>query len=106
MYARGMSIRDIENHLENLYGIDNSPELISRITDKIIPIITEWKNRPLSAIYAIAFMDAIYYKVRQGRKATTKAAYTAIGVDLGYKGCAWHMDRRKRISQVLAICYY
>jgi putative transposase len=82
MYARGMSTRDIEAHLENLYGIDASPELISRITDKIIPMITEWQNRPLSAIYAIVFMDAIHYKVRQDGKATTKAAYTAIGVDL------------------------
>ena len=77
-----MTTRDIEAHLENLYGIDASPELISRITDKIIPMITEWQNRPLSAIYAIVFMDAIHYKVRQDGKATTKAAYTAIGVDL------------------------
>jgi len=82
MYARGMSTRDIEKHLENIYGIDASPELISRITDKIIPLVNDWQNRPLSPIYAIVFMDAIHYKVRQDGKATTKAAYTAIGVDL------------------------
>ncbi len=82
MYAKGMTTRDIEKHLENLYAIDASPELISRITDRIIPMITEWQNRPLSTIYAIVFMDAIHYKVRQDGRVITKAAYTAIGVDL------------------------
>jgi len=82
MYAKGMSTRDIEKHLENLYAIDASPELISRITDRIIPMISEWQNRPLSPIYAIVFMDAIHYKVRQDGRVITKAAYTAIGVDL------------------------
>ena len=82
MYAKGMSTRDMEKHIESLYGMDVSPELISRITDRIIPMITEWQNRPLSAIYAIVFMDAIHYKVRQDGRVITKAAYTAIGVDL------------------------
>lgn len=82
MYAKGMSTRDIERHIESLYGIDTSPELISRITDRIIPMINEWQVRPLSAIYAIVFMDAIHYKVRQDGRVITKAAYTAIGVDL------------------------
>ena len=82
MYAKGMSTRDIERHIESLYGIDTSPELISRITDRIIPMINEWQVRPLSAIYALVFMDAIHYKVRQDGRVITKAAYTAIGVDL------------------------
>ena len=82
MYAKGMSTRDMEKHLESLYGMDVSPELISRITDRIIPMINEWQSRPLSAIYAIVFMDAIHYKVRQDGRVITKAAYTAIGVDL------------------------
>lgn len=82
MYAKGMTTRDIERHLESLYGIDASPELISRITDRIIPLISEWQSRPLSPIYAIVFMDAIHYKVRQDGRVITKAAYTAIGVDL------------------------
>ena len=82
IYAKGMSTRDIEKHLENLYGVDAYPELISRITDRIIPLITELQNRPLSAIYAIVFMNAIHYKVRQDGRVITKAAYTAIGVDL------------------------
>jgi putative transposase len=82
MYAKGMSTRDMEKHLEGLYGMDVSPELISRITDRIIPMINEWQSRPLSPIYAIVFMDAIHYKVRQDGRVITKAAYTAIGVDL------------------------
>jgi putative transposase len=82
MYAKGMSTRDIEAHLESLYGVGASPELISRITDRVIPLITEWQNRPLQAIYAIVFMDAIHYRVRQDGRVITKAAYTAIGVDL------------------------
>lgn len=82
MYARGMTTRDIKTHLENIYGVDASPELISRITDKILPLVTEWQTRPLSSIYAILFMDAIHYKVRYEGRVVTKAAYTAIGVDL------------------------
>lgn len=82
MYARGMTTRDIQSHLENIYGVDASPELISRITDKILPLVTEWQNRPLSSIYAILFMDAIHYKVRSEGRVISKAAYTAIGVDL------------------------
>lgn len=82
MYARGMTTRDIQSHLENIYGVDASPELISRITDKILPLVTEWQNRPLSSIYAILFMDAIHYKVRYEGRVVSKAAYTAIGVDL------------------------
>ncbi|OFW64311.1 MAG: transposase [Actinobacteria bacterium RBG_19FT_COMBO_36_27] len=82
MYARGMTTRDIEAHLENIYGVDASPELISKITDKITPLVTEWQNRPLASLYAILFMDAIHYKVRSEGRVITKAAYTAIGVDL------------------------
>ena len=60
MYAKGMTTRDIEKHLESLYGIDASPELISRITDKILPLVTEWQNRPLEEVYGVVFMDAIH----------------------------------------------
>jgi len=68
MYGKGMTTRDIEKHLESLYGIDASPELISRITDKILPLVTEWQNRPLEEVYGVVFMYAIHYKVRsEGR---------------------------------------
>ena len=82
MYAKGMTTRDIEAHPESLYGIDASPELISRITDKILPLVTEWQNRPLEEIYAIVFMDAIHYKVRSEGRIVSKAAYTVMGVNL------------------------
>jgi len=82
MYAKGMTTRDIEKHLESIYGIDASPELISRITDKILPLVTEWQARPLEEVYGIVFMDAIHYKVRSEGRILNKAAYTAIGVNL------------------------
>jgi putative transposase len=82
MYAKGMTVRDIKTHLSDLYGIDSSPELISRITDKILPLVTEWQTRPLEEIYAVVFMDAIHYKVRSEGRVVSKAAYTIIGVNL------------------------
>jgi len=82
MYAKGMTTRDIEKHLESLYGIDASPELISRITDKILPLVTEWQSRPLEEVYGIVFMDAIHYKVRSEGRILNKAAYTVMGVSL------------------------
>jgi len=82
MYGKGMTTRDIEKHLESIYGIDASPELISRITDKILPLVTEWQARPLEEVYGIVFMDAIHYKVRSEGRILNKAEYTAIGVNL------------------------
>lgn len=82
MYAKGMTVRDIQNHLSEIYGIDASPTLISNITDKIIPMITEWQNRPLLPIYAVVFLDAIHYKVRQNSQIVGKAAYMVVGIDL------------------------
>ena len=82
MYGKGMTVRDIKTHLSDLYGIDSSPELISRITDKILPLISEWQTRPLEEIYAVVFMDAIHYKVRSEGRVQNKAAYTIIGVNL------------------------
>jgi transposase-like protein len=86
MYAKGMTTTDIEKHLESIYGIDATPDLISRITDKILPLVTEWQSRPLEEVYSIVFMDAIHYKVRSEGRILKKAAYTAIGVNLdGFK---------------------
>ncbi len=61
MYAKGMTTNDIESHMRDLYGIDST---ISRITDKILPIVKEWQERPLDEIYAVVFLDAIHYHVR------------------------------------------
>ncbi|OWZ82614.1 IS256 family transposase, partial [Natranaerobius trueperi] len=82
MYAKGMTVRDIQAHLQDLYGVDASPTLISGITDKIVPLIKEWQNRPLSRVYAHVVMDAVHYKVRQDGRIVNKAAYMAIGIDL------------------------
>ena len=82
MYAKGMTVRDIQNHLNEIYGIEASPTLISNITDKIIPMVTEWQNRPLLPIYAVVFLDAIHYKVRQNSQIVSKAAYMVVGIDL------------------------
>lgn len=82
MYAKGMTTRDISNHLKNVYGVDASAEMISRMTDRILPIAKEWQNRPLSKKYAIVFMDAVHYNVRQDNAIIKKAVYIAIGVNL------------------------
>jgi transposase-like protein len=87
MYSKGMTTRDIQTHITELYGIDISPTLVSNITNKIVHLAEEWQNRPLEKIYSIVFFDAIHYKVRDdSRKVTTKAAYTCLAVDIeGHK---------------------
>lgn len=82
LYAKGVSTRDIQDHLEQLYGIEASPTLISNITDKVLPLVREWQSRPLAEVYAVVFLDAIHYKVRSEGAITSKAAYMAIGIDL------------------------
>jgi putative transposase len=82
LYAKGVSTRDIQDHLQRLYGIDASPTLISNITNKIAPMVKEWQNRPLQSIYAVVFMDAVHFKVRQDGMISNKAAYVSIGIDL------------------------
>ncbi len=82
MYARGMSTRDIQKHLHEIYGFEASPTLISNITDKILPLITEWQNRPLNPIYTVVFLDAIHHKVKHNNQIVNTAAYIAIGIDI------------------------
>ena len=82
LYAKGMSNRDIEDHLKGLYGIDVSPTMISKITDKILPEIREWQTRQLEDTYPIVFMDAIHYSVRQDAVVIKKAVYVLIGINL------------------------
>lgn len=86
MYAKGMTTSDIETHIHDIYGLDVSDTTISRITDKIMPIVREWQQRPLESIYAVVFMDAIHYHVRSEGQIVKKAVYIAIGIDLdGHK---------------------
>jgi len=86
MYARGMSTRDINLQIKEIYGVDLSAELVSKITDRILPKVTEWQNRPLEQAYPFIFMDAIHYKARENNLVKSKAAYVILGVNLeGYK---------------------
>ena len=86
LYARGMSTRDIHDQVKDLYGIEVSADMVSKITDKIIPQINEWKNRPLEPVYPFIFLDAIHYKVREDGQIKNKAAYVVLGVTLdGFK---------------------
>lgn len=81
MYASGLSDRDIEKHIKDIYGIELSPSLISRITDKILPKAKEWQSRPLQEVYACVFMDAIHFSVREEGSVVKKAVYSALGID-------------------------
>ena len=80
MYARGMSTREIQGHLRELYGIDVSPDLISAVTDAVLEAVTDWQNRPLEALYPLIFFDAIRIKVRDEGTVRNKAVYVALGV--------------------------
>jgi len=80
MYARGMSVRDIQAHLRELYGIEASPQLISTVTDAVLEEVGRWQARPLDALYAIVFFDALRVKMRDEGTVRNKAVYLAIGV--------------------------
>lgn len=82
MYAKGMTTADIEAHIREIYGVDVSDTTISRITDKILPMVHEWQSRPLESVYAVVFMDAIHYHVRSEGQIVKKAVYIAIGINL------------------------
>ena len=85
MYAKGMTTGDIETHIRDIYGIEVSDTTVSRITDKILPIAKEWQQRPLEAVYAVVFLDAIHYHVRSEGQIIKKAVYIAIGINLDGK---------------------
>jgi transposase-like protein len=82
MYAKGMSTRDIQDILTELYGIDVSPDTISAITDKVWPLVEAWQNRPLAPLYAILYLDAIHIKLKRDGKIDNVAVYNVLGVDL------------------------
>ena len=91
LYACGMSQRDIAEQVKELYGVDISPELVSKITEKIMPEVAAWQNRALEKVYPFIFMDAIHYKVKEDHRYVTKAAYVVLGIT---------MDGRKDILGV------
>lgn len=81
LYATGMSLNDIKDQIKQLYDVDISSELVSKITDKIMPIVTDWQNRPLESYYPFIFMDAIHYKVREDHHIVTKASYVVLAIN-------------------------
>ena len=82
LYACGMSQRDIAEQIKNLYDVEISPELVSKISEKVMPDVTAWQNRPLESVYPFVFMDAIHYKVKENHQYITKAAYVVLGINL------------------------
>jgi putative transposase len=82
LYARGMSVREIQGHLKELYGTDVSPDLISRVTDGILEEVREWQNRPLDAVYPVVFLDALRVKIRDEGVVKNKAVYVALGLNV------------------------
>lgn len=82
LYARGMTTREIQAHLEEIYQVEVSPALISSVTDAVIEEVKAWQNRPLDALYPILYLDALQVKVRDGAHVRNKAIYLAIGVTL------------------------
>jgi transposase-like protein len=81
LYAHGMSTRDIQEQIKDLYDLDISSELVSKISEKIMPQVTEWQNRPLNEYYPFIFMDAIHYKIRENHQIVSKAAYVVLGIN-------------------------
>ena len=80
MYARGLSVREVRGHLEEIYGIEVSPDLISTITDAVLEEVAEWQNRPLDVVFPIVFFDAIRVKIRDEGFVRNKAVYIALGI--------------------------
>ena len=85
MYAKGMSVSDIEDHIRDIYGLEISDTTVSRITDKVLPAAKEWQQRPLESIYAVVFLDAMHYHVRSEGHIVKKAVYIAIGINMDGK---------------------
>ncbi|WP_346930675.1 IS256 family transposase [Clostridium sp.] len=82
LYATGMTTRDIADQVKGLYGVDVSAETVSNITNRILPLVSDWQNRPLESTYSFIFMDAIHYKVREEKQIVVKAAYVVVGVNM------------------------
>ena len=82
LYARGMTVREIQGHLEEMYGTEVSPSLISSITDAVMDEVKAWQSRPLDALYPIVYLDCIHVKVRDNGAVRIKAVYLALGIKL------------------------
>jgi putative transposase len=95
LYARGLSTRDIRRELKRMYGVEVSPDLVSRVTDGVLEELRDWQSRPLDAVYPIVYIDALVVKVRTQGVVTNRPAYLAIGVGVNRRaastssGCGW-----------------
>jgi putative transposase len=94
LYGLGTSYDDISHHLQDIYGVEVSAATISAVTDRLVPQIAEWRNRPLESIYAIVFLDAMFFKIKQDGKVVTKVLYNIMGIQqsghkeiLGFYAC-------------------
>jgi putative transposase len=85
MYARGMTVRDIRAHLQEIYGVEVSPELISRVTDEVVDELRTWQARPLEPVYLVVYLDAMVVKIRDKGMVRNKAVYTAVGLTVDGK---------------------
>lgn len=81
LYANGMSYSDIRDNLEEIYQVPISNGAISKITDRLLPELEEWRNRPLASVYFVLFLDAIHFKVRENGHVVSKAIYSLLGID-------------------------
>lgn len=103
LYARGMTVREIQGHLKELYGVEVSPDLISRVTDAVLEEVREWQNRPLDQVYPVVFFDALRVKIRDEGLVRNKAVYVALAITAeGDKEVLGLKDRADRGGQVLA----
>src|SRR5215470_17665432 len=102
MYARGMTTRDIQAQLQELYGVEVSPALISNVTEAVMDEVRQWQTRPLQQVYPIVYVDCLMVNVRENQRVLNKALYLVLAVDLnGQKDPASHVARPNGGSQIL-----
>ena len=98
-----MTTADIESHMRELYDLEISDSTVSQITDKILPIVKEWQERPLESVYAVVFMDAIHFHARNEGRIVKRAVYIAIGIDMEGRKDVLGMYVGQMKCQVLAL---
>lgn len=81
MYGKGMTTRDIQGYMNDIYGVDVSPTMISSITDKVMPLVKEWQIRPLAELYSILYLDGVHFKVREDGRIVVRCAYIILGIN-------------------------
>lgn len=107
LYARGMTTREIESHLHEIYGVEVSPGLVSSATEAVLEEVRAWQTRPLEKVYPILYLDALVVKVREQKRVINKAVYLVIGVNLqGLKARSRHLDCRVGRRELLVRNYH